>query len=149
MKLVLLFLLDGYADWEAGFTSAKLNKPDLGYCVRTISIEKKAIISQGNFSTNIDYSLDSFCAYDKLAAFLLIGGTGWESERLIRSSSLNLYDVYTSTRIAGLVDKCLSLGIPVAAICDGATFLADKGYLDDKVHTGNMLTYLKEKAPFY
>ena len=39
--------------------------------------------------------------------------------------------------------------ILVGAICDGATFMADNGYLDNISHTGNSLSHLKEKAPKY
>jgi hypothetical protein len=149
MKIILMLLLDGFADWESGFASAKLNKPELGYCIKTISIGYSPVISQGNFSINIDYTLDSFQDFNNLSALLLIGGTGWGDKRLIRGYNLELYDSDTSKKITELINKCLSSNILVAAICDGATFLADNNYLDSILHTGNTLAYFKGKAPYY
>lgn len=150
MKKILLFLLDGYADWESGFVSAKLNKPELGYVVQTISFDSSIVLSQGNFSTNIDHSIDLFQDFDNLAALILIGGTGWGNKHLIEGYNLALYDEDSSKRITKFMDCCLaSPNTFVAAICDGATFMADNGYLDNVVHTGNSLMHLKDKAPAY
>lgn len=150
MKKILLFLLDGYADWEAGFASAKLNKQNLGYTVCTASLTKSTVISQGNFSTNILYLLDTYQDFQNLAAFLLIGGTGWANQHLIRGYNPALYDATSSRKIVAFIDRCLTFqDILVAAICDGATFMADNGYLNEIAHTGNSLSHLKEKAPFY
>lgn len=149
MKEILCFLLDGYADWESGYVCAKLNKPELCYIIHTISIDKKKILSQGNLSTNINYTLDTYHNFSDLACFILIGGTGWRDQHLIRGYHLEEYDKINSRKITALIDLCLSSGILVAAICDGATFMADNGYLNNIPHTGNSLSYLKEKAPFY
>lgn len=149
MRQILLFLLDGYADWESGYTAAKLNKVEFGFCVNTISLEKSTVISQGNFSTNIDYSLDNYSEFENLSAFILIGGTGWGNQKLIRGYNQAEYDINSSCKIKNFTQKCLDNKILVAGICDGATFLADNGFLDDIAHTGNSLSYLKEKAPFY
>ncbi|WP_196592917.1 DJ-1/PfpI family protein [Pectinatus sottacetonis] len=149
MKKILLFLLEGYADWESEYASAKLNKAELGYCVQTISLNDSPVISQGNISTNIDYSLDSFHDFSTLSAFILIGGIGWGNRNLIRGYNLGRYDSDMSNKINDFINKCLSSDILVAAICDGVTFLADNGYLDSIVHTGNTVEYLQEKAPLY
>lgn len=147
-KIVLFFLLDGYADWETGYTSAKLH--NLGYSVHTISLKLSAVKSQGNFQTSIDYSLDTFYDYENLAALLLIGGTGWGDQHLIKGYDRNLYDKNASKSIKGFIDHSLSIpNVVVAAICDGATFMADNGYLDEIPHTGNSLAHLSEKAPGY
>lgn len=149
MKHILLFLLDGYADWESGFASAKLNKPDLGYKVHTISLTQ-SVTSQGNFSTNIEYLLDTFQDFQNLAALLLIGGTGWGNQHLIKGYSPTLYDTASSQKITTFIDRCLTCqNVLVAAICDGTTFLADNRYLDKIAHTGNSLAHLKGKAPAY
>lgn len=149
MKQILLFLLDGYADWESGFISAKLNKSELGFCVNTISLEKTTIISQGNFSTNIDYSLDTYNKFENLAAFILIGGTGWGNQNLISGYNISKYNKNASQKIKNFIGKCQNQNILVAGICDGATFLADNSFLDNTPHTGNSLSYIREKAPEY
>ncbi|WP_234405582.1 DJ-1/PfpI family protein [Paenibacillus sp. IHBB 10380] len=66
---------------------------------------------------------------------ILVGGTSW-----LKSENDDVKQV---------VDLCVEQGIPVAAICDASTFLADNGYLDDIEHTGNSLPYLEEYAPGY
>lgn len=147
-KMVLFFLLDGYADWETGYTSAKLH--NLGYTVCTISLKVQSVRSQGAFLTSIDYSLDTFHDYENLVALLLIGGTGWGDQHLIKGYDRNLYDESVSKGIKGFIDHTLSIpNVMVAAICDGATFMADNGYLDKIPHTGNSLAHLCEKAPGY
>lgn len=150
MKKILLFLLDGYADWESGFVSAKLNKQALGYLVQTVSLDSGTVTSQGNFTTSIDYSIDQFQDFSDLAALVLIGGTGWGDQHLIRGYNVDQYDEKTSKRITGFIDRCLSSSNTFAAsICDGATFMADNEYLDTVVHTGNSIAHLKDKAPAY
>ncbi|WP_196590421.1 DJ-1/PfpI family protein [Pectinatus frisingensis] len=149
MNNILFFILDGYADWESGFASAKLNKPDEGYAVHTISVSKAPVISQGNFFTNIDYSIDTFEDFGSCAALLLIGGTGWGTEHLIKGYDLSLYNSSISKKITTFINYFLENKILVGAICDGATFMADNGYLDNISHTGNSLSHLKEKAPKY
>lgn len=149
MKNILAFLLEGYADWETGYSCAKLNKPGLGYRVQTVSTGASPVISSGNFSTNVDYALDSYQDFENLAALLLIGGTGWGDEALIRGYHPDRYDLGTAKKINDFVNKCLSNNILVAGICDGATFLADNGHLNAVPHTGNTCGYLKEKAPSY
>lgn len=147
-KIVLFFLLDGYADWETGYASAKLH--NLGYTVRTISLKLPPVKSQGEFQTSIDYSLDTFHDYQNLAALLLIGGTGWGDRHLIKGYDRNLYDENASKGIKEFIDHSLSISnVIVAAICDGATFMADNGYLNKIPHTGNSLAHLREKAPEY
>lgn len=97
----------------------------------------------------MEYSLDTYHDSSHLSAFILIGGTGWGNKNLIRGYHLDQYDSATSERINGFIRKCQSSEILVAAICDGATFLADNGYLDHIAHTGNTVEHLKEKAPYY
>ncbi|GAA3017538.1 DJ-1/PfpI family protein [Tetragenococcus solitarius] len=150
MKTILLFLLEGYADWEAGYISAKLNKPDLGFQIQTMSLEDFNVRSQGNFSVNIDYKVDTFNDIKNLAALIFIGGTGWGNKRLIRGYDPLNYDYTSSQKITNLISACLNKAeILIAGICDGATFLADNGFLDKITHTGNSLSHLKEKAPEY
>jgi putative intracellular protease/amidase len=147
-NIALFFLLDGYADWETGYVSAKLH--NLGYMVRTISLTLSAVRSQGNFLTSIDDSLDTFQDYQNLAVLLLIGGTGWGDQHLIKGYGRERYDAHGSKRIKACIDHSISIpSVVVAAICDGATFMADNGYLDTIPHTGNSLEHLREKAPGY
>ena len=36
MKQILVFIFDGYADWEPAYVCAQLNAPGTGYAVKTI-----------------------------------------------------------------------------------------------------------------
>lgn len=48
-----------------------------------------------------------------------------------------------------VVSHAVHQQIPVAAICNAVTFLAEHGYLDAVRHTGNTLAFLKQTAPHY
>jgi hypothetical protein len=105
-KIVLFFLLDEHADWETGYASAKLH--NLGYTVRTISLKVQSVKSQGEFLTSVYYSLDTF--HDQnLAALLLIGGTGWGDQHLIKGYDRNLYDENASRGIKEFIEHSLSV----------------------------------------
>lgn len=47
MGKVLVFVTDGFADWEASYVTAEINKPETGYQVQTIAIDKEPEISMG------------------------------------------------------------------------------------------------------
>ncbi|MGM0829044.1 MAG: type 1 glutamine amidotransferase family protein [Bacillota bacterium] len=133
MKKVLVFVTDGFADWEASYVTAEINKPETGYQVQTIGIDKDPKMSMGGFTVLPDYSLqDSPLEFEML---IIPGGTGWREEK--------------NQQAKKLVDYCFEHDIPVAAICDATTFLGIHGYLDHLKHTGNSLPYLKEGAPHY
>ncbi|WP_405173271.1 type 1 glutamine amidotransferase family protein [Paenibacillus sp. FSL H8-0260] len=130
-KEVLMFLSNGYADWESGYISAELNKPESEYKVSTVALTSDNVKSMGGFTVVPDYTIDSLPAqYEML---ILIGGTGWKD----------------NSAITPVIEKCLQESVPIAAICDATTFLAEHGYLDNIPHTGNSLDYLKQNAPNY
>mgnify|MGYP005992370529 CR=1 FL=1 len=133
MKKVLVFLTDGFADWEASYVTAELNKSWTGYEVQTVAIDKEPKVSMGGLKVLPDYSMD-----DVLPDFTMLimpGGTTWREEK--------------NQKIHKLVKGCFEKNISVAAICDATTFLGMHGFLDHHKHTGNSLPYLKEGAPDY
>ena len=135
MKKVLVFITDGFADWEASYVTAELNKPETGFQVQTIAIDKNPKVSMGGLTVIPDYSLQDFSFSLEFVMLLLPGGTGWREEK--------------NHQVKKLVSVCLENTIPVAAICDATTFLGNYGFLDQHKHTGNSLPYLKEGAPNY
>jgi len=135
MKKVLVFITDGFADWEASYVTAELNKPETGFQVQTIAIDKNPKVSMGGLTVIPDYSLQDFSFNLEFVMLLLPGGTGWREEK--------------NHQVKKLVSVCLENTIPVAAICDATTFLGNYGFLDQHKHTGNSLPYLKEGAPNY
>lgn len=60
MKKVLVFITDGFSDWEASYVTAELNKPGTGFQVQTIAIDKDPKISMGGLTVLPDYSLQDF-----------------------------------------------------------------------------------------
>ncbi|MNO61384.1 putative protease YdeA [compost metagenome] len=130
-KEVLIFISNGYADWEAGYISAELNKPESEYKVKTVSLNSDNVQSMGGFTVIPDYHLDNIPSQFEM--LILIGGTSWKD----------------NSAIIPMVEKCIQDKTPIAAICDATTFLAEHGYLDNIPHTGNSLDYLKEYAPNY
>ncbi|MMZ45982.1 putative protease YdeA [compost metagenome] len=135
MKEVLIFITDGFADWEASYVSAELNKQETQYKVKTIAINEEPKISMGGLTVLPDYSLKTYSFETTFAMLIIPGGTGWRKEE--------------NQCAKVLVDFCFRNGIPVAAICDATTFLGNNGFLENNKHTGNSLPYLKEGAPNY
>jgi len=135
MKEVLIFLTDGFADWEASYVSTELNKPGSGYQVKTIAIDTEPKKSMGGLTVLPDYALEGYEVHSQLAMLILPGGTGWGEDK--------------HQQIKELVAECVAQNVPVAAICDATTFLGKHGFLDHQPHTGNSLPYLQAKAPEY
>ncbi|MCK1987212.1 glutamine amidotransferase [Lysinibacillus fusiformis] len=135
MKNVLVFIIDGFADWEASYVTAELNKPGTGFQVQTIAIDKNPKKSMGGLTVLPDYSLLDFPFDLEIAMLIIPGGTGWKEEK--------------NQQAKKLVEFCFTEDIPVAAICDATTFLGNHGFLERYKHTGNSLAYLKEAAPNY
>ncbi|MFD1412434.1 type 1 glutamine amidotransferase family protein [Oceanobacillus jeddahense] len=132
-KEILIFLSDNYADWEGSYICSELNHPDTGFVVKTLSLTNNPVKSMGGFTVIPDYTINDLPTdYHML---ILVGGTSWSQRK--------------NEAIKPIVDRCAEKKIPVAAICDACTFLADKGFLDNIKHTGNSANHLKEFAPHY
>jgi len=135
MKKVLVFITDGFADWEASYVTAELNKPGTGFQVQTIAIDNNPKVSMGGLTVLPDYSLQDFSSKLEFVMLIIPGGTRWREKK--------------NHQVKKLVSFCFEHNIPVAAICDATTFLGNYGFLDQNKHTGNSLPYLKEGAPNY
>ena len=81
MKKVLVFITDGFADWEASYVTAELNKPGTGFQVQTIAIDKDPKISMGGLTVLPDYSLQDFSFKLEFVMLIIPGGTGWERRK--------------------------------------------------------------------
>ncbi len=132
-KEVLVFIFDGYADWESAYICAELNSPESEYIVKTLSLDKDPKISMGGFRVIPDYSVSDYP--ENFAMLLLIGGYAWMEQK--------------NNAIQPMVEYAAQQHIPVAAICNAVNFMADSGYLDTIKHTGNTLAYMKAQAPHY
>ncbi len=129
---VLFVLLDKYAEWEAAPLAAALNSGvtplgDTRYTTATVAPTADAVSSIGGFSTLPDYDFDSMP--QDYAAIVLVGGMSWDKPE--------------AGRIEELVARALREGKTVGAICNGASFMAAHGFLNDVAHTGNGLDQLR------
>lgn len=132
-KEILVFISDNYADWEGSYICSELNKPETGFVIKTLAVSNTPIKSMGGFMVVPDYTTATIPG--KFELLILIGGTSWLQGE--------------NDSVQPIIDLCVNRKIPVAAICDACTFLADKGYLDDIEHTGNSAEYLEQFAPQY
>ena len=56
MKQILVFIFDGYADWEPAYVCAQLNAPGTGYAVKTIGLDRAPKVSMGGFRVTPDFT---------------------------------------------------------------------------------------------
>ncbi len=132
-KVVLVFIFDGYADWETAYICSELHSPKTDYIVKTLSLDKTPKISMGGFRVIPDYSVSDYPQnFDML---LLSGGDAWTEQK--------------NNAIQPVVEFAVQHHILVAAICNAANFMAENGYLDTIKHSGNTLEYMKAQAPHY
>ncbi|CAM4427758.1 glutamine amidotransferase [Paenibacillus alkaliterrae] len=136
MKQVLVFLTDGFADWEASYVCAELNNPQSGYEIKTIAVDLEPKTSMGGLKVLPDYAASgSEWRQLDVAMLILPGGTGWNDP--------------INEQAKDTIRQCLDLEAGIAAICDATTFLGRHGFLEEHKHTGNMLVNLKHGAPDY
>ena len=133
-KTVLVYVFDGFADWESSYVCAELNQTD-GFEVRTVAPDRAPKHSMGGLAVLPDYALDD--VPEEFAALLLIGGNPW----LDPTSGIDA--------VLPLVRRARAQGALVGGICNAASFLAEHGFLDDCAHTGNTLEYVQQCAPHY
>jgi len=138
-KNCLIFLFDGYSDWEASYASVGIQKSE-GFTVRTIAATMDPVKSMGGLTVfpDADFVAETDLAdidRSNTAMLILPGGTAWERR--------------TNEVVAPLVAHCFLHGIPVAAICGATVFLADAGVLNRTAHTSNHVLYLEALSPTY
>lgn len=132
-KEVLVFIFDGYTDWESAYICSELNAPETDYVVKTLSLNKESKISMGGFRIIPDYSVSDYPKSFEM--LLLIGGYAWKEHK--------------NNDIQPVVEYAIEHHIPVATICNATNFMAENGYLDNIRHSGNTLEYMKSQAPNY
>ena len=132
-KEILVFIFNGYADWESAYVCSELNKSESRYVIKTLSFDKEPKVSMGGFRVIPDYSIDDYP--EDFAMLLLIGGNAWMEGK--------------NNDIKIVVDYAVNKHIPVGAICGATLFMGENGYLDNRKHSSNTLEFLKVQAPHY
>lgn len=132
-RICYLFVFNGYADWEAAYTVAHLNKYS-DFMIRTFSLDGQTVTSMGDIRIEPDHSLSEVDP-KKIDLLFLPGGEEWENGG--------------NEEIAPLVQAFLDANKTVAAICGATVMLGNHGFLDHTPHTSNDLAYLKDLASEY
>ena len=133
MSEVLLLLTDRWADWEASFAVAFINSSHQ-YVIKTIAADKLPKTSIGGLRVEIDYNINEYQQFDKLAMIIIPGGYSWKESR--------------HEKIAEFVRIISSSNIPIAAICGATIFLGKWGFLDFVKHTGDDLELFKSEQGY-
>ena len=130
---ILYILLPDYAAHEAVYLSQAIASDEYAlkenpkYVNKIVAPTMEPVKSIGGFRTVPDYSFDTMS--DDYAALVLIGGFGWTTP--------------IAEQVVPIVRKAIVEGKIVGAICNGASFMAKCGSLNNVKHTGNGLEQLK------
>ena len=133
MKQVLYLLLPPFAEHELPFLTQPLRsdaasmKENPQYENKIVAPSMEPVEAISGFRLLPDYTFETIP--NEYAALVLIGGYGWQSE--------------AAHRVAPLVADALSKGRIVGAICNAASWMASKGFLNQVRHTGNGLEQLQ------
>lgn len=124
---ILYILLPDYAAHEAVYLSQAIASDEYAlkehprYVNKVVAPTLEPVKSIGGFRTLPDYSFDTMP--DDYAALVLIGGFGWTMP--------------VAERVIPIVKQAVENGKIVGAICNGASFMAKCGLLNNVRHTGN------------
>lgn len=124
---ILYILLPDYAAHETVFLSQAIASDELAlkehpkYINKVVAPTLDPVKSIGGFRTLPDYSFDTMP--DDYAAMVLIGGFGWTTP--------------VADLVVPIVRRAIEKGRIVGAICNGASFMAKHGFLNNVRHTGN------------
>ena len=133
-KQVLVYLHNGYADWEIGFVLPELVKA--GYAIRTVAAEGPAVTSLGGLRVQPELSLASLDPQEPFDLVILPGGDSWS-------------DPANHKAILAMLPAWHRQGSRIAGICGAVTALARIGFLDNVRHTSNYLPMTQQSAPNY
>lgn len=130
---ILYIVLPEYADHEIAYLSQAINvdqyalKERPKYFNRIVAPTAEPVKSIGGFRTIPDYTFDNMP--QDFAALVLIGGMGWTKP--------------VADAVEPIAKRAVAEGRIVGAICNGASFMAKCGLLNNVRHTGNGLSQLK------
>lgn len=130
---ILYILLPDFASHEMVYLMEAVSsdeqqiKTDPKYVNRTVAPSSGPVTAIGGFKVIPDYTFDDMP--DDYAALVLVGGYGWLTP--------------AADRVVPLVRKAVEAGKVVGAICNGASFMARCGFLNNVRHTGNGLEQLQ------
>lgn len=130
---ILYALLPDYAAHEVVYLAQAVASDEYAlkenpkYVNKVVAPTLEPVKSIGGFRTMPDYSFETMP--EDYAALVLIGGFGWTTP--------------VAQQIVPIVRKAIDSGKIVGAICNGASFMAKAGFLNNVKHTGNGLEQLQ------
>lgn len=133
MNKVLYVLLSDFAEHEMPYLTQPLRSDAMAmkehpkYENKIVAESMEPVVAISGFRLLPDYTFET--APDDYAALVLIGGYGWKGE--------------AAERVAPLVAEAIKKGRIVGAICNAASWMASKGFLNDVRHTGNGMEQLQ------
>ena len=133
MQQVIYVLLPQFAEHELSYLTQPLRsdamamKENPKYENKIVAQSMEPVEAISGFRLLPDYTFDTMP--DDYAALVLIGGYGWQSE--------------AAERVTPLVANAIGKGRIVGAICNAASWMASKGFLNNVRHTGNGVEQLQ------
>lgn len=130
---ILYILLPDFAAHEMVYLMEAVSsdeqqlKPDPKYVNRVVAPSAGPVTAIGGFRVMPDYTFADMP--DDYAALVLVGGYGWLTP--------------AADEVVPVVRKAVEEGKIVGAICNGASFMARAGFLNNVRHTGNGLDQLR------
>lgn len=130
---ILYALLPDYAAHEVVYLAQAVASDEYAlkenpkYVNKVVAPTLEPVKSIGGFRTVPDYSFETMP--EDYAALVLIGGFGWTTP--------------VAQQLVPIVRKAIDSGKIVGAICNGASFMAKAGFLNNVKHTGNGLEQLQ------
>lgn len=130
---ILYILLPDFAEHEAVYLSQAVASDECAlketpkYVNKVVAPTLEPVRSIGGFRIMPDYSFGTMP--EDYAALILIGGFGWTEP--------------VAEHVVQIVREAIDRGKIVGAICNGASFMAKHGFLNNIRHTGNGLEQLK------
>lgn len=124
---ILYILLPDFAAHEMVYLMEAISsdeqqlKPDPKYVNRIVAPSAEPVTAIGGFRVMPDYTFADMP--DDYAALVLVGGYGWLTP--------------AADEVVPVVRKAVEEGKIVGAICNGASFMARAGFLNNVRHTGN------------
>lgn len=128
-KEILFVVLEEFADWEMSYVAAFLNNTEK-YITKIVSVSEDVIKSIGGIRVLPDYTFRNMP--EIFYGLILIGGNSWRKP--------------LNNNVIPIMEKALSMDIPIGAICDATVFMGANGWLNDIKHTSNDLKDLKTYA---
>lgn len=131
---ILYLLLPDFASHEMVYLMEAIScdeqslKSDPKYVNKIVAPTLEPVVAIGGFRIIPDYTFENIP--DDYAALVLIGGYGWLTP--------------LADTVVPIVTEAVNSGKIVGAICNGASFMAKAGLLNNVKHTGNGIDQLKQ-----